>query len=203
MKNQDCPSRRDLTAFLQGKIAEAQVAPLAAHLDSCDACRALIDTIGDSGDTLVSALARPAPQDEYVEESAFARAESLIRAVGREPSFAKALENEAPAEEIDQELGRIGQYELLAKLGEGGMGTVYKALHRKLEKIVALKVLPAERMKDTNAVERFEREMKAVGKLDHPNIVRATDAGEADGLAQESHRVGRWISIRVRRQSGS
>ncbi|MBL7044638.1 MAG: protein kinase, partial [Pirellulaceae bacterium] len=179
MRKQDCPTSRELTALLQGQIAEDQVGPLAVHLDSCDDCRALIDTIGDSGDTLASALARPAPQNEYAEESAFARAESLIRAVGREPSFAGAPGNEAADEDISQVLGTIGQYELAAKLGEGGMGTVYKALHTKLEKIVALKVLPADRMKDTNAVERFEREMRAVGKLDHPNIVRAMDAGEA------------------------
>ena len=60
------------------------------------------------------------------------------------------------------------------------MGTVYKALHTKLEKVVALKVLPAERLQDTAAIQRFEREMKAVGQLEHPNIVRATDAGEID-----------------------
>src|SRR5690606_13492072 len=68
------------------------------------------------------------------------------------------------------------------KLGEGGMGAVYKARHTKLDKIVAIKVLPAERMKDKGAVARFEREMRAVGKLEHPNIVRAMDAGEAGGM---------------------
>jgi serine/threonine protein kinase len=84
-------------------------------------------------------------------------------------------EAEAPA------LGELGQYRLLAKIGEGGMGAVYKALHTKLEKVVALKVLPAARLQDTAAVQRFEREMKAVGQLEHPNIVRATDAGEIEG----------------------
>ncbi|MAG94681.1 MAG: hypothetical protein CMJ48_13190 [Planctomycetaceae bacterium] len=61
------------------------------------------------------------------------------------------------------------------------MGAVYKALHTKLDKLVALKILPADRMQDAKAVARFEREMKAVGKLDDPHIVRATDAGKVDG----------------------
>ncbi|MEE9603018.1 MAG: protein kinase, partial [Thermoguttaceae bacterium] len=74
----------------------------------------------------------------------------------------------------------LGQYQPLEKLGQGGMGTVYKARHEKLERIVALKVLQRHRMVDRQAIARFEREMKAVGSLEHPNIVRATDAGEID-----------------------
>jgi serine/threonine protein kinase len=75
----------------------------------------------------------------------------------------------------------VREYKLLAELGKGGMGTVYRALHTKLDREVALKILPAERTKDPEAVDRFQREMKAVGKLEHPHIVRATDAGEQDG----------------------
>jgi serine/threonine protein kinase len=76
---------------------------------------------------------------------------------------------------------QVGHYKLLAKLGQGGMGAVYKALHTKLGKLVALKLLPAERMQDPEAVARFEREMRAIGKLAHENIVVAHDAGEIDG----------------------
>jgi serine/threonine protein kinase/AmiR/NasT family two-component response regulator len=77
---------------------------------------------------------------------------------------------------------QLGQYQLLEKLAkQGNMGTVYKALHILLMKVVALKVLPAERMGNTEAVARFRREMKAIGRLNHPNIVQAMDAGEVDG----------------------
>jgi len=75
-------------------------------------------------------------------------------------------------------LGQLGEYQLLEKLGQGGMGTVYKALHTKLGRVVALKVLSKDRVWDERAVARFEREMKAVGSVDHPNIVRAMDARE-------------------------
>jgi CubicO group peptidase (beta-lactamase class C family)/tRNA A-37 threonylcarbamoyl transferase component Bud32 len=79
------------------------------------------------------------------------------------------------------ELGRLREYVLLEKIAQGGMGAVYRALHSRLEKIVALKTLPSERMCNPDAVARFAREMKAVGKLNHPNIVQATDAGEVGG----------------------
>ncbi len=78
-------------------------------------------------------------------------------------------------------LGQLGEYELLEKLGEGGMGAVYKARHTKLKRVVALKVLPKGRREDDRAIARFEREMEAVGRLDHPNIVRAHDAREVEG----------------------
>ncbi len=78
-------------------------------------------------------------------------------------------------------LNVIGQYKLLAKLGQGGMGAVYKALHTRLNRLVALKVLPAERLQDAAAIARFDREMRAVGALAHENIVAAHDAGEIDG----------------------
>ena len=58
----------------------------------------------------------------------------------------------------------MGPYEILGPLGAGGMGAVYKARHRELDKIVALKVLPADRV-DEAAVARFRNEMKAAGRL--------------------------------------
>ena len=76
---------------------------------------------------------------------------------------------------------QLGEYQLLAKLGSGGMGTVYKARHTKLEKLVALKVLAKGSLVNDEAVARFDREMKAVGQLNHPNIVQAHDAREIAG----------------------
>ena len=75
----------------------------------------------------------------------------------------------------------LGEYQLLEELGRGGMGRVYKALHTKLDRVVAVKVLPRGRVGDQQAINRFEREMKAVGRLAHPNIVQAYDAREIDG----------------------
>src|SRR5262245_38170084 len=76
----------------------------------------------------------------------------------------------------------LGPYALIEMLGRGGMGTVWKARHTKLDKLVALKLLPPHLMTDGEAVSRFEREMKAVGRLEHRNIVRAMDAGQTEGV---------------------
>jgi serine/threonine-protein kinase len=75
----------------------------------------------------------------------------------------------------------IGPYRLLERLGEGGMGQVFKARHSRMERIVALKVVDRERLTSTTAVERFLREVKAVSQLQHPNIVLAYDYGEENG----------------------
>ena len=75
----------------------------------------------------------------------------------------------------------LGPYVLLERLGEGGMGQVFKANNRKLGKVVALKLIRKDRIDSPDALRRFHREIEAAAQLDHPNIVRALDAGEADG----------------------
>lgn len=62
------------------------------------------------------------------------------------------------------------------------MGKVYKALHTKLGRVVAVKVLSGSRVRDERAIARFHREMKAVGLVNHPNIVQAQDARDVDGI---------------------
>ena len=86
------------------------------------------------------------------------------------------------------DLGQLGEYRLVEKLGEGGMGVVYKAVHTELDRVVAVKVLPAGRLRDEESIARFHREIKAIGRLDHPHIVRAYDArriGETHFLVME------------------
>lgn len=76
----------------------------------------------------------------------------------------------------------LGNYVVLDKLGQGGMGEVYKARHRKMDRVVALKILPPVATRSPDAVKRFQREVKAAAKLSHPNIVTAHDADEAHGV---------------------
>jgi serine/threonine-protein kinase len=73
-----------------------------------------------------------------------------------------------------------GRYELLEILGRGGMGVVYRARDRVLDRIVAVKVLPADRSQDPMFVTRFEREARSVAALNHPNIVAVFDTGHDD-----------------------
>jgi serine/threonine protein kinase len=73
---------------------------------------------------------------------------------------------------------RIGNYEVLDRLGAGGMGTVFKARHRRMKRIVALKVLSRDLAKDETLLRRFQREVETIACLSHPNIVMAHDADE-------------------------
>jgi formylglycine-generating enzyme required for sulfatase activity/dienelactone hydrolase len=80
---------------------------------------------------------------------------------------------------------RLGPYEVLAKLGEGGMGEVYKARDARLDRTVAIKVLPTELSADPERRARFEREARAVAALSHPNICTLYDIGEAAPTGRE------------------
>ena len=77
---------------------------------------------------------------------------------------------------------QIPGYRLVEKIGSGAMGTVYKAVHRALHRMVAIKVLHREHVEDNTQIARLREEAKLLASLDHPNIVRVVDAGEANGF---------------------
>ncbi len=76
----------------------------------------------------------------------------------------------------------LGQYRLLDEVGRGGMGRVFKALHTIMDRVVAVKVISSDLVRDPVAVAWFRREVRACTQLAHPNIVMAYDANEAEGL---------------------
>ncbi|HEX4128416.1 MAG TPA: SUMF1/EgtB/PvdO family nonheme iron enzyme [Pirellulales bacterium] len=76
----------------------------------------------------------------------------------------------------------LGGYTIVDRIGAGGMGQVFKAVHRRMDRTVAIKMLPPTMTKDPAALARFEREVRAAAKLEHPNIVTAYDADQAGGV---------------------
>ena len=90
-----------------------------------------------------------------------------------------------PEEEDDPAPAKLpfafGEYTVIEKIGTGGMGQVFKALHRRMDRIVALKILPEGMVKSVDALARFQQEVRSAAKLIHPNIVTAYDAGEQEG----------------------
>src|SRR5712671_2782411 len=83
---------------------------------------------------------------------------------------------------LDEIAKRFPQLEILELLGAGGMGVVYKARQRQLDRLVALKIMPPESGRDPAFAERFTREARSLARLNHPNIVGVYDFGQSDGL---------------------
>jgi serine/threonine protein kinase len=81
-------------------------------------------------------------------------------------------------------IGRtLGHYRVVEQIGAGGMGVVYRAHDERLDRDVAIKVLPEEVAEDTDRIARFEREARAVARLDYPNILSIHDFGAEQGVA--------------------
>jgi len=77
---------------------------------------------------------------------------------------------------------RLGPYEIIAPLGYGGMGEVYRARDSRLGRDVAIKILPAELSADPDRLQRFEQEARLLGALNHPNLLAIYDVGNEQGL---------------------
>ena len=179
MVTSTCPQPDVLRSFHLGMLDERGELDVLDHLNACQACEDTVANLEGTDDSLVAAVRKSAESESSVSEDRPALQQALAEIEGLidspVPSDAKLKDAPSPVSE------RIRDYELLGTLGEGGMGTVYRARHTRLDRQVALKLLPARRLRDNAAVARFEREMKAIGRLDHPTIVRATDAGDVDG----------------------
>ncbi|HEV8630887.1 MAG TPA: protein kinase, partial [Thermoanaerobaculia bacterium] len=98
---------------------------------------------------------------------------------------------------------RLGPYEIVALLGSGGMGEVWRARDSRLGREVAVKVLPAHIADDPKAVARFEREARAVAALSHPNILALHDFGREDGIAYTVSELLEGETLRERLRQGA
>jgi serine/threonine protein kinase/CHAT domain-containing protein/tetratricopeptide (TPR) repeat protein len=158
-----CPPPEVLSRLLDEGLDDADRDSVETHVEICHDCQTLLETMLTS--TYRPVGAKPAPVVDNLDSPFFERLKEL-----------------APLDstELNRPLRRLGQYEIHELLGKGGMGDVYCARHVALGKLVALKVLKPDCM-DEMAVARFKQEIRAVGRLDHPNIVVAHDAGKTDG----------------------
>ena len=169
-----CVDRSELENFLRGKIPENRAEQIAIHVDDCETCQDTVVHLAGAEDTFVAGLKQQedSPQHSVERENAFKHGlQRLLNGMTRPTTQGEVLPPE-----------QIGPYVLEEPLGSGGMGHVYRAQHSKLKRTVALKILPAHRWSNAAAISRFEREMQAIGGLDHPHIVRASDAGEDEGM---------------------
>lgn len=136
------PSLEQLSGYVLGTLTEPQVDTVATHLASCDTCDELVNQLETQPDDLIQLLRtaeKGGPLDPACQE-----AMALVQAMTPGKAGAGEPQVVAPSrrDEIPPELAQIGPYRLLEKLGQGGMGAVYKALHQKLKRTVAIKILP-------------------------------------------------------------
>jgi len=98
---------------------------------------------------------------------------------------------------------RLGAYEITGPIGSGGMGEVYRAHDARLGRDVAIKVLPSSLTADPSSLARFEREAKAIGALNHPNIVNVYDAGTHEGVSYVVMELLEGETLRARLQGSA
>jgi urea transport system substrate-binding protein len=153
MPNEHCPSREKLERLASGSLDAAEQTTLATHVRACVTCQQSMASVHPHQAT---ADWRPPPE----------------------------AENEsAAADPLLEELRKHPRYRVTGVLGRGGMGTVYKAEQRMLERPVVLKVIRPELVAKPEVVQRFQREAKLAARLAHPNIVAVYEA-EAFGSTQ-------------------
>jgi serine/threonine protein kinase len=166
MQTMTCPTSEQLKAYLSGKVDDDSAVTLAQHLLDCPACESTAVELEKEPDTLVELLQTEKPSPGQPDDKPIA-----------------VLENQSAGSFNTLQMPQVlGQYRLLSRLGTGGMGAVYLAHHKSLDKQVAIKLLPTLPAQNSDFLARFQREMRAAGKLDHPAIVRTTDAGEQQGI---------------------
>lgn len=151
----DHPSAAMLQAYLHGRLPSSEAADLDRHLETCAECGEKLGQVGN--DTYSELLRLPATQ-----------------------AFTGSIENLDIS--LPSELRSHSRYQIQDQLGRGGMGVVYRAVHRMMHRPVALKIIRPEYVSSPQAVERFRREVRAAAQLSHPNIVAAYDAEEIGGL---------------------
>ncbi|MEQ8667736.1 MAG: protein kinase [Pirellulales bacterium] len=150
-----------LKAFAQGRLSNKESLPIEAHLADCDTCGELLDAFDLSDDPIVGLLRSSQTRNE---------SDSRSQLQGED-----APSNSDPPFERNRQFGR---YEIREELGRGGMGVVYEAFDRKLNRFVALKMIVPHRSSRPEDKLRFQREAEAVARLTHPGIVEVFEFDE-------------------------
>jgi serine/threonine protein kinase len=151
-----CPSRNELQQYLLGLADANELDSIENHLESCPSCNDILSDLETSEPDLIQ---------QSFEQDVLSKVLQTI-----------PIDRFQRAHIISEVPDQLGAYKIIGPLGYGGMGRVYAAEHTKLHRKVALKLLPVASC-PPSAVERFEREVMAAGKIEHPSIVHATDAG--------------------------
>lgn len=176
------PSAESLAAYCRGTLSDKDSTVVELHLASCDACIEAVEGMGEGTELLERLRGQTEPMLEKDPALAVWMKElqeqnPLATLVSEHEILSLLTPSESPGE-----MGKLGRYRILGELGAGAMGCVFRAMHPVMERVVALKVMSRKLLGDPAAVARFHREVKAISRLHHPNIVAAHDADVAGDL---------------------
>ena len=177
-----CPGREELIAFNRGTLPLALIKSVATHIKQCPLCEKSLSTLQNDGETRGFDPPALSPGDHEVNVQIEDSARSVLVDLPIDFSRSGPSRLAKGSNRILEAPLQLGQYRLVEKIGQGGMGVVYKAWHERLKREVAIKLLPLDQLDDAEGIERFQQEMAAVGNVRHANVVFATDAGESEGV---------------------
>lgn len=147
MADSQCPCEEELLAFTNGTLPATLADSIVAHLDSCWQCLHAIEKLSTAKDSVLAQLAASGPNLQFQDEPPLAEIQLKLGAIARDAStydeLTQTMDTDADPSVASPMPASIGDYELLGVLGEGGMGIVYKAHHRKLKRLVAVKYIPS------------------------------------------------------------
>jgi tRNA A-37 threonylcarbamoyl transferase component Bud32 len=181
-----CPPREVLAHFNAGLLPDDRLEAVAEHVATCPPCEATLHTL-HAEDALVGRLRNGSGLPDVSSEPEYLRMEAAARATVINPIEARTglylppgLAFDRAGEDQPHTLS-FGPYQLLAQIGQGGMGIVYKARQAHLQRPVALKLVLAGAFAGEEALARFRVEAQAVARLQHPNVIQIFDYGEHQG----------------------
>ena len=180
-----CPDRNELIQLNGDDLPSDRSESLFDHLENCEPCATVFEQLAESTNSLGGHLAGIPEKDiqkARIEKSRFRRARKKV--AKRRGIAGSAAPRETGSRESRYVLSpgqKLGKYEILSRLGSGGMGEVYEARHSLTEDRVAIKVIRGRHQDNPVAYQKFLTEMKTLARVKHPNLVRALDGGHEDG----------------------
>lgn len=179
MDRAGCPNVDELRGLHVGRLPDDRASAVANHVAACSHCSLVVSRLQQQVDVdpLLRALQRCRGAASLRHEPDCKTPLALFKKTIRHsvlPDHVASFDTEVPS--------RVGPYRIIEPLGRGGMGTVYRAVHRERGTSVALKVVPSPADRESHVRARFRRECELIRQLRHSRIVRVEESGEADGV---------------------